>query len=455
MVLTVTRTAVDPPAVLEDLQEGARHMVWRVPLGEPKPSHQRPCLSQKQLIGRLLVVSLYLIVRAPTSAAAALQVSGAEEPFASPQLLLERTVTIRGTPRGGPELTAPRSLLTDSNTIYVLDPTAFGVYRFDRLGNWLGMIGDEGDGPGEFRRPTEMGWSSDTLWIADRRLGRLTLIERESQSFSRTVQFRIASAESTTVPRGRLGASILGVPQLLPQSTADVDSIPLLLMDEEGNVQDTLAWRIIGRGTVRIPAGANSAGGQGRYGTLTVSHPFDVRSMMAVDPKGRWIYLGTWRTRRDDEGHFELAQISAIADTLAVAELPFDRYRVSRQDVDFHARGIHGALPEAVREGMSAQGLREELFRQIRDPRQSTVDAMISSEDGVIWFRRTARPREGSRRRQWAAYRMNQGFTGVVVFPPGHDLLAASGGLLWTTSRDDFEVPTIAGWRVTWPRSDR
>lgn len=430
-------------------------MVRRAPSGGSKTSQQRQrlWLSRRQCISRLLAVLLYLTIDASTSTALALQGLDVEDPFASPQLFLERIVTIRGTPRGGLELTTPRSLLTDSSTIYVLDPTTFGVHRFDWLGNWLGMIGDEGDGPGEFRRPTEMGWSSDTLWVADVRLGRLSLFERESQSFIRAAQFRIASLESITVPRGRLDTSILGVPQLLPESAADLDSVPLLVMNEEGSVQDTLGWRLVGRGTIRIPVGTNSESGREEYGTLTVNHPFDLRSMTALDPKGRWIYVGTWRTSFDGDVDFELAQISAMADTVVVARLPFDRNRVSRQEVEFHARGIHGALPEALREGVSVRELEEELFRQIRDPRRSTVDGMIPSEDDVIWFRRTVRGGEESRGRRWMAYRLNQGFIGVAVFPQGHDLLAASGGLLWTTSWDGFGLPTIAGWRVTWPGS--
>ena len=64
--------------------------------------------------------------------------------------------------RSRPELTAPAVLVTDSTHIYVLAPAAVGVHRFDRRGGWVETIGGEGDGPGEFRRATAMGWLSDT-----------------------------------------------------------------------------------------------------------------------------------------------------------------------------------------------------------------------------------------------------------------------------------------------------
>src|SRR5262245_41757179 len=35
---------------------------------------------------------------------------------------------------------------------------------YDAGGKLLGTVGREGDGPGEFRTVTRVGWSSDTLW---------------------------------------------------------------------------------------------------------------------------------------------------------------------------------------------------------------------------------------------------------------------------------------------------
>ncbi len=360
---------------------------------------------------------------------------------------------IRGTLSGDPELTAPRALLADSRNIYVLDSVVHGVHRFDRLGNWLGIIGAGGDGPGEFRRPTDMGWLSDTLWVSDLALGRLTLFDPDSDSAIRDVQFRVASRQSVTVPRRMLGFSILGVPQFPNDASADVDSVPLLLLDENGNVQDTLAWQMAGREAISILIDMSSGDGRPNYGTLTVNHPFDRRSLTAADARGRWIHVGTWRKDRHRQESFELVQISDTADTLAVVRLPFRRDAASQRDLDSYARGAHRGLPEIVRGRLSVQKLGDELLRQVADPTQPTVDAMIADEDRKIWFRKTMRAGDEERQRQWTAYHFERGFVGSVRLPIGHDLLAASGGLLWTVSSDNLGLPTIVGWTVSWPSS--
>ncbi len=443
--------------ITQDLLKRVRQRGWRALFVGVNKYYGCLHLRQFGRLGRRICSSLtvltYLILGVPASTVLALQEPRGGDPFAGPPLRLTQTVLIRETPTGDPELTAPRALLTDASNIYVLDPVIFGVQRFDSFGNWLGTIGAEGDGPGEFRRPVNIGWSSDTLWVADLALGRLTLFDPESDSVVRNIQFRIASGKSVIVPQRMLGVSILGVPRYPSDVSANVDSVPFLLLDEDGSAQDTLAWQTTGRGTISILIDMGSDGGRSDYGTLTLSHPFDIRSLTAADSKGRWIYVGTWRTDRDRQDVFELVQISKTADTLGVVQLPFRRVAASRGVLDSYAEGAHRGLPEIVRGRLSAERLREELLRQVEDPRQATVDAMLVGADQKIWFRKTMRA--GDEERQWTAYHFEQGFVGNVHLPLGHDLLAATGGLLWTVSRDGLGLPAITGWAVSWPESVR
>ena len=56
-------------------------------------------------------------------------------------------------------------------------------------------------------------------------------------------------------------------------------------------------------------------------------------------------------------------------------------------------------------------------LRQIARPSETVVDALVASEDGTVWFRRT-RPMDASLT-LWAGYRHNGGFVGFVEFPVG------------------------------------
>ena len=446
---------VDCLGVAQDLIEGARRRGRRAPSVDSEKHHTHlhlyPLGKCRWRGVRPFMVLLYLIVGVRTSPVFGLQEPSAVDSFAKPRLRLTQTVLIRGTLTGDPELTAPRALLADSGNIYVLDPVVHGVHRFDSLGNWLSTIGTDGDGPGEFRRPTDMGWSADTLWVSDLALGRLTLFDPDSASTIREVQFRVGSLRSVTVPRRMIGASILGVPQFPSDASADVDSIPFLLLDEAGNVRDTLAWQAVGRGTISVSIDMGAGGDRSDYGTLTLNHPFDMRSLTAADPRGRWVYVGTWRTDFGGQSFLEVVKMSGTADTLGVVRLPFRRDVASQQDIDAYVRGAHRGLPEVVRARLTVRELGEELRSQVADPTQPTVDAMMTGDDQRIWFRKTMRTGDRQRQRQWMAYHFEEGYVGNVRLPTGHDLLAASGGLLWTVSRDGLGLPTIAGWTVSWP----
>lgn len=123
----------------------------------------------------------------------------------------------------------------------------------------------------------------------------MSFFDRRSGDFVRSLQFRFASDQSITVPRRMFGSSILSVPQYVGGAAAEMDSVPILLLEHDGALRDTLAWRLIGRETATVLVEMNPTDGGSSHGTLTVRHPFDARSLFAADPLGRWIYVGMWR----------------------------------------------------------------------------------------------------------------------------------------------------------------
>lgn len=187
------------------------------------------------------------------------------------------------------------------------------------------------------------------------------------------------------------------------------------------------------------------------HGTLTVRHPFDTRSLFAADLRGRWVYVGTWRAGADRAHRFELLQLASSTDTMAVAYLPFPRPRVARSDIEAHAERVYADLPENIRSRLSERELVEQMVRQVARPTRSVIDAMVAGDDETIWFRQRTGDRKGASSK-WAAYRFGEGFVGVAVLPEGHALLAQSGGLLWTTSRDALGLPAVTGWSVSWSK---
>ena len=64
-------------------------------------------------------------------------------------------------------------------TIAVMQQLINGVRFFDSLGANKGVVGRDGESPGEFRRPNYAGWNGDTLWVSDQGLMRITLVSAE------------------------------------------------------------------------------------------------------------------------------------------------------------------------------------------------------------------------------------------------------------------------------------
>ena len=74
-------------------------------------------------------------------------------------------------------------------TAFVFDRRDVTIRAYDADGTLQTKFGGPGEGPGEFRLPTALGFRADTLWVLDIRLRRISL-------FSRTGEF----IRSTTCP---------------------------------------------------------------------------------------------------------------------------------------------------------------------------------------------------------------------------------------------------------------
>ncbi len=156
-------------------------------------------------------VAVVVAVATKADALVANQDVGRFDPPTGPLIALRKEVELRAAVGDGPHLTDPWLVLADSSHIYVLDPPAFGVHHFDRSGEWLKTMGGEGEGPGEFRRPVAMGWVSDTMWVADRGLSRLSFFGRQGE-YVRSVRFSVMMGSAVHMPgRALSGGGILSM----------------------------------------------------------------------------------------------------------------------------------------------------------------------------------------------------------------------------------------------------
>ncbi len=89
-------------------------------------------------------------------------------------------------------------------TRYVLDSRDARIARFDRLGGYLGSFGRSGDGPGEFRAPTDMALLPDgSLAVVDFELLRLSLFDLNGR-FLDSASLRLTPGQVKARSDGRL-----------------------------------------------------------------------------------------------------------------------------------------------------------------------------------------------------------------------------------------------------------
>lgn len=72
----------------------------------------------------------------------------------------------------------------DRGRIYVSDSQAHNIKVFDNDGNFLRVIGQRGEGPGEFNAPTYMAFAHGKLYVTDTLNSRIQIFNREDEVVS-------------------------------------------------------------------------------------------------------------------------------------------------------------------------------------------------------------------------------------------------------------------------------
>jgi hypothetical protein len=162
-----------------------------------------------------------------------------------------RELEILGGPDSAEEamLAAPFTVVAGADgSRYVLDGTDARIVRYDREGNYLGAFGRAGDGPGEFRNPTDMTLLPDgRLLVCDYNQERLSWFSPDGR-FIESAALHQSIGQIKASPSGRLFAS--GQPRILMGSirlgTGDPEEEPTLvdLINPDGE-------RTGGFGTIR------------------------------------------------------------------------------------------------------------------------------------------------------------------------------------------------------------
>ena len=346
---------------------------------------------------------------------------------------LERTDTIGDALDSDASLTLVGSVIVDANRLLVAQPFDNGVRIFSLEREFLGFIGREGEGPGEFRRVGGMGSHDGLVWVADPTLGRVQFFDAENRVVS-SVRIR----GHPTLPVGRPGTrAVFPDGSMLvrhSRATSDLVDFPerpeyLVRFDPEGLPLDTVSV-LTGRATeVRFPTG--------RGITSYMGLPESYRSLYASAADGSGIVVVHRGEATGGEPHaYRVIRFEGGADTAWVRDFRYDPIPVSdawrSRHLEVDARG----------ENARARRILEQAYDALRF--FPPVDDVKVGADGSTWLL----VRTGVDSFEWEVLDASGRRLARIAPPPQGRLRWAGTNSLWFVEHDELDIPYLVRYEI-------
>lgn len=334
------------------------------------------------------------------------------------------------------ELTATPAIVIAPDGQLIASQPQEGLLRlFTAGGEFTGVRGRPGEGPGEFRRMSTLGFIDDTLWVSDNALRRVSLFTSTGQHL-RTVSWTTLLGSSATSGEHevRLAALLQGGSMLL-QSRGGVPNSPAagvtFFVRPRPGAPDVEIGRINATAALMI------IGAEGGTATVRRPDPFAQVDHYAVAQDGSAFALV--RVAQDD------------ADSVVVRVNVYDATGTMRftRDLKLATRELTAAdrQEEVERFRVLSQGVRNGRayvadYRRLIDTRRvypAVSDALLDGA-GNLWLQ-TARGKD----ERWLVLDRDGQPQMMVRFEKRADrsVLRVDGSTIWAVERDADGVPSI------------
>lgn len=373
------------------------------------------------------------------AAASPLSVTGQPE-----QWTLERTVTIGSAFDAGTALTPVGGVIVEGDRLFVAQPWDRRLRVYSLTGDFIGFIGRDGEGPGEFRSVDGIGLHGGLVWIHDSDLQRLQYFDTEGRFVSSVPMaghpsLRAGMAEVQGILAD--GSRLLREAQWMREMVESPRKpIPLLRFDPEGMLRDTVTV-IAGRTRiVRLSDGRQS--GWISYRILPKAESF--RSLLSVTPDGSGLVAVHRGAATASGTHtFRVIRFDGQADTAWAHEVPYDPVRVPEEwrsrRVEDRVRGSAGSrLSESSRRQAWERIFgRLEFFPPVSDAH--------AGADGTTWLLL----RTGVESSEWEVLD-ESGRSIARVDPPhgGGSIVWAGPDWLWFLEDGSFDIPYLVRYAI-------
>jgi hypothetical protein len=346
----------------------------------------------------------------------------------------------------------PRLAVAPDGRLFVRTANSPTIEVFDAAGRHQGSVGGAGQGPGEFQIVAAHGVIGDTLWainFPDPRASRFRLdgTHLETQRLEALDFGRPLSAPQPVTALLRSGWG-LAVPSAFPTGVDARVTLPVLLVGPGAGVRGgnprTVA-EIVAPAPLHVP-------GVGVFGL----RPFPFSPIVAASGSGDGFAVARWTEA--DPGRLTVTRYAPDGAVRWTRELRLPAPPVPPAErAALLARGVEMAAPvieQARRSGQVGRASTEAIVEAgLHIPEhQPPADEVVLGSDGAVWL---GRPSTQGDAKAWLVLDQNGAPLFSVRLPAGATVRAATRSSAWLTFLGAYDVPYVARYDVTGPRSRR
>jgi len=346
-------------------------------------------------------------------------------------------------------------------TLHVIEWGQARIQRFGPDGTPLPSLGRAGSGPGEFNRPTSLGWDGEGLWVLDGGANRITWFEAGgSDASGRVIRSVVGEpvvlrADEATFRLGPpLGDGSFRADRVVASSMVAEGSVteaPILRVDADQEPMDTLAIRTLAGQSVEVTEDRTQ-------GAMYTTNPFPdvpIRQVITGVPgRAAEVVLVDWTL--EPEPVMQVVRRTLTGDTLAATSLPYEPVPVTEDLVMAHVDRIARSYAESPFREISPARARD-LVRESLDPPShfAPVRTVHPGPDGSLWLELAhpdghTRLDEGvpDRGLRWLVLDGSGEPQRLVELPPAWSLQWVGPAHLWAVRTDELGVNYLVRARL-------
>jgi len=345
--------------------------------------------------------------------------------------------------------------------LHVIEWSQAQIQRFGPDGTRLAPLGRAGSGPGEFNRPTSLGWTDEGLWVLDGGANRITWFEAGSSGTSggviRSVTGKpvVLRADEATFRLGPpLGDGTFQANRVVASSMVAEGSVteaPILRVDGDQEPIDTIGFRTLAGRSVEVTPDRTQ-------GAMYTTNPFPdvpIRQVITGVPgRAAEVVLVDWSLHPDPT--VQVVRRTVTGDTLTTTSLPYDPVPVTDELVRAQVDRIAEVYARSPLREISLAEARS-LVREALDPPShfAPVGAVRPGPDGALWLQLAhpdghTRFDEGLPERgfRWLVLDGSGTPERIVELPPAWTLQWVGSHHLWAVRTDELDVNYLVRARL-------